>query len=315
MTESSAPLQVLRVIDDRPGHRAQSAGLAAALGRHTATAINEWPAQPATSALRSFLCRGVLIGQRTAVAAPDLILCCGHQTHLTGLALRRHLGGRLIAMMTPSLPLAWFDLVIAPAHDAPAPRNNLMCSEGALNNMTAAGTHDPDRGVILIGGPSSHYGWDSSALLRQLQMVLERDPGRHWTLSTSRRTPPATATALASLNQANLTVVPLGQTGPAWVTSQLAVASRAWISEDSVSMVYEALTAGATVGILEVPRKRRGRVVEGMDRLCQARRALRWTDWVAGAPMPVPIPLAEADRAAQEILGRWFPERLTMDAA
>jgi mitochondrial fission protein ELM1 len=99
------------------------------------------------------------------------------------------------------------------------------------------------------------------------------------------------------------------------VTSQLAVASRAWISEDSVSMVYEALTAGATVGILEVPRKRRGRVVEGMDRLCQARRAVRWTDWVAGAPMPVPIPLAEADRAAQEILGRWFPERLTMDAA
>jgi hypothetical protein len=31
--------------------------------------------------------------------------------------------------------------------------------------------------------------------------------------------------------------------------------------------------------------------------------------------MPVPIPLTEADRAAQEILGRWFPERLTMDAA
>jgi mitochondrial fission protein ELM1 len=99
------------------------------------------------------------------------------------------------------------------------------------------------------------------------------------------------------------------------VATQLAGASRAWISEDSVSMVYEALTAGATVGILEVPRKRRGRVVEGMDRLCQARRAVRWTDWVAGAPMPVPIPLAEADRAAQEILGRWFPERLTMDAA
>jgi mitochondrial fission protein ELM1 len=53
-----------------------------------------------------------------------------------------------------------------------------------------------------------------------------------------------------------LTIVPFAATSPDWLPTQLARADQAWVTADSVSMVYEALTAGAAVGVLDVPRPR-----------------------------------------------------------
>jgi mitochondrial fission protein ELM1 len=75
-------------------------------------------------------------------------------------------------------------------------------------------------------------------------------------------------------------------------------------------MVYEAMTAGARVGLLEVPRRRSDRVTRAIDGLANDDRITRYRDFVRGADLPGPRPLAEADRIAAEILRRWFPARL-----
>ncbi|NIO88166.1 MAG: hypothetical protein GTN53_46765, partial [Candidatus Aminicenantes bacterium] len=46
-------------------------------------------------------------------------------------------------------------------------------------------------------------------------------------------------------------------------------ASTIWVTEDSVSMIYEAMTSGAIVGLLTVPRKNKTRVSTAVDNLIQ----------------------------------------------
>jgi hypothetical protein len=79
-------------------------------------------------------------------------------------------------------------------------------------------------------------------------------------------------------------------------------------------MVYESLTAGVAVGLLEVPPKGSSRVTRGVATLAAEGRVTRFSDWTPGAALTLGTPLAEADRVAGEILRRWFPERMKSDA-
>ncbi len=83
----------------------------------------------------------------------------------------------------------------------------------------------------------------------QIGALLARKPDVHWTLTTSRRTP-VDFLAQLDVDRPQLTVVPCAQTGPDWLPEQLARAAQVWVTQDSVSMIYEALTAGAAVGLL-----------------------------------------------------------------
>jgi len=75
-------------------------------------------------------------------------------------------------------------------------------------------------------------------------------------------------------------------------------------------MIYEAITAGVPVGLLEVPRRRSDRVTRAIDGLASEGRITRHQDFVSGKDLPEPRLLAEADRVARQILHRWFPDRL-----
>lgn len=314
----SQPLKIWRVTDLRQGHLAQSEGLCDALGRLTTTDVISIPALPRLEAIADCLwppygASPEYPHARSELDARGLILCCGHRTHLTGLALRRTLGGHLVVLMRPSLPLRWFDLVVAPRHDGLAASARMLQTEGVLNPLTPEGPHRPDRGLILIGGPSRHHKWDNASLIDQLRKVASATPRMRWTLTTSRRTPAATTHALVSLRVPGLDVVPMEQTGQGWVAAQLAEASSAWITEDSVSMVYEALTAGVAVGLLGVPAKASSRVIRGVEDLVAEGRVARFANWHPGSELPHRAPLAEADRVAREILRRWYPYHLCAD--
>lgn len=312
------PLNILRLVDERPGHLAQTAGLCSALGRLTRVMATDVPTSGAWRSVRHALARGpspVVIarsgrGPQASQTTETLILCCGHTTHLSGLALRRIHGGRLVVLMRPTLPTVLFDLVVAPDHDSLKENDRIILTRGVLNPMTSAGTHCANRGLALIGGPSRHHLWNDAAIAAQVEEIAKAEPEVHWTVTTSRRTPVETARALLSLNRPNVNVVPIEQTGPGWVAKQLADASTAWITEDSVSMVYEALTAGVSVGLIEVPARRASRITRGIRTLADERRVTRFGDWRPGEALPRVIPLAEADRIAAEILRRWFPARL-----
>jgi uncharacterized protein len=96
---------------------------------------------------------------------------------------------------------------------------------------------------------------------------------------------------------------------PDWLPARLARTAQVWVTEDSASMVYEALSAGAPTGVLPVPRRGRGgRVAAGVEALRAEGLVTSYEDWRAGRPLAAcDPPLAEAARCAAWIAERWFP--------
>ena len=82
---------------------------------------------------------------------------------------------------------------------------------------------------------------------------------------------------------------------------------RVWVTCESMSMIYEALTAGAAVGLLELCEKRRSRVVQSAASLIEKGLVAAWSAWRDGAGLTPPSsPLCEADRCADEVIRRFL---------
>ena len=292
------------ITDNKPGHRSQLQGLAQALAARTAVETHWIDAPPGRSALWQWLAGRFAPG--AALPDPDLILVAGHRTHLAGLAARRARGGRLIALMRPSLPLGWFDLCVIPQHDKPPARANVVATRGVLNTARPSPERAADKGLFLIGGPSKHHGWDTPGLLAQIDAILAATPAMRWTLTTSRRTPAETEAALLALRARGVDVRPVRDTPPGWAMEQVARSAQAWVTEDSVSMAYESLTAGAATGLLAVPRLGETRITAGVAQLQQEGFVTPFADWQREGRLRMPpAPLREADRVAHAVLSRW----------
>jgi mitochondrial fission protein ELM1 len=292
------PLIIWVVSDGKPGHVNQSLGLAEALARAAPTEIVTLPALPAWRAWLALLLKRF---PDNTLTQPDLIIGAGHATHVTLLAARRARGGRAVVLMKPSLPRRCFDLCILPQHDGVAADAQTLVTAGALNRVHPATERDANRGLILAGGASKHFEWDSDAIQVQIKSILARAPDTHWTLTTSRRTP---ADFLALLPQhSNLTVIPHTATSPDWLPAQFARCGTVWVTPDSASMVFEALSAGADVGVFDLPVNPKSRVGQAIAHLADAQRITRFANWCAhGTLHPNLHPLAEADRCAEWIL-------------
>jgi len=292
------------ITDNKPGHRSQLQGLAQALAAR-ATVETHWIDAPSgRGAWWQWLAGRFPPG--AGLPDPDLILVAGHRTHLAGLAARRARGGRLIALMRPSLPLGWFDLCVIPRHDAPPARANVVATRGVVNTARPSAERAAERGLFLIGGPSKHHAWDTAGLLAQLDAILVATPGMRWTLTTSRRTPADTEAALLALRERGVDVRPVADTPPGWAMEQVARSAQAWVTEDSVSMVYESLTAGAATGLLAVPRLGETRITAGVAELQREGFVTAFTDWQhSGRLSTPPKRLAEADRVAEAVLARF----------
>ncbi len=302
------PLLIVWIVSDgKPGHVNQSLGLAEALARAIPTAIHTLPAQPTLRAGLAWLLRRPLA---QGLPAPDLILGAGHASHLTLLAARRAHGGRTVVLMKPSLPRRCFDLCIVPKHDGVAADARTLVSDGALNRIQPALAADPAQGLILVGGPSAHFAWDSAAVSAQVNTLVERTPGMRWTLTTSRRTPADFAMQLPA--SPRLDIVPHTTTPADWLPAQFARCGTVWVTPDSASMVYEALSAGADVGVFDLPVNPRSRVGRAIARLADAQRITRFANGCANDKLqPNTYPLAEADRCAVWILD-WLGTEKTL---
>jgi hypothetical protein len=289
--------------DGKAGHENQTRGLLAALARHRPLDAR-WINVPAyASVLSSLMTRRFLPG--VGLPSPDLLIGAGHRTHLPLIAARRAHGGRSVVLMKPSLPRAWFDLCVIPEHDG-VNGANVFSTRGALNPVEP-GKKNARAGLILIGGPSRHHGWDENEIISQVEAIVAKEHDVDWTLTTSRRTPAATTRHLCALNFKNLTVTPVAETGPGWLAERLASVAQTWVSEDSVSMVYESLTANAATGVFDVPAKRASRVVRGVAALCRDGLATRFTDWQSGRKLAPPtMPFNEAARVAAWIGEKWL---------
>ncbi len=299
-----ATFVIWRLSDGRAGHDNQSLGLVEAIGRRVACHVCVFTITR-DNALQSI---PALLREARDAPDPTLLVGAGHATHLPLLAARWRRGGRIVVLMRPTLPRRWFDLCIVPAHDGVAADTRTLVTHGALNRVRPCeGGKQPRSALLLVGGPSREYGWSETDLLAQIRVLLDAHPDWHWQLCDSRRTPSSTRGALAALARENVTAVSVETVDPDWLPRTLAATETVWVSEDSASMVYEALSAQAAVGVLKVPVLRRGRVAGGVERLCEQGWVTTWEDWRAGhVPHPVSPPLAEAERCAQWIEERWL---------
>lgn len=334
-------LTLWRFTDGKRGHENQTLGLTEALCRlapcqvETLSVAKGWPF------LFGWLFKRFPAGKN--LPKPDLIIGAGHATHWAMLAARRAHGGRIAVLMKPSLPMSWFDWVIAPEHDfadPPPPTPPLSRGETAVNpldkgsgdvsepgdshplpnplpsrergqllttigpiNRIRPGQPDPHSGLMLIGGPSSEYGWSETALLKQIHLITLHAPDVTWHLTTSRRTPKGFLANLDKLKLANLQAVEHDQVDAEWLPCQLTQAGQVWVTPDSASMVYEALTSGAAVGVFELPYVKPGRVARGLQKLVREHRVTEFPDWErSGRLKPNTSPLNEAERIARYLL-------------
>jgi hypothetical protein len=102
-------------------------------------------------------------------------------------------------------------------------------------------------------------------------------------------------------------VFPHEETSADWLPEKLAAAAEVWVTEDSVSMIYEALSSGARVGLLAVPRNHRhSRVLRGLEQLVVDGLLTPFAAWQNSRILKVPNSiLREADRCAEKIAQMW----------
>lgn len=294
-------LTLWRFSDGKPGHDNQSLGLAEALCRQLPCQTEVFKVSTGWPHVFSWLFRR--FGPGKAKPLPDLIIGAGHATHWPMLAARRACGGKIAVLMKPSLPLSWFDWVIAPRHDSLPASDTTFATQGPINRIQTSSALDPAKGLMLIGGPSSEYGWSETALLKQIHLVALHQPEISWQLTTSRRTPAGLLADLARLELANVKAVGHEEVSADWLPAQLAQAAQVWVTPDSASMVYEALSTGAAVGCFELPYASPGRVARGLEQLLRDRRLTTFSDWEqSGKLHPHDQPLNEAERCARHLL-------------
>ncbi|BFM13741.1 hypothetical protein R50072_38940 [Simiduia litorea] len=303
---SKKPPIVWLLTDQKPGHLNQLRGLAQQLEAKVSAQSH---VIDITSTALSFysVWRGVNLAPRLPV--PDMVIAAGSGTQRALLATKRCFAKPSVLLMRPNFPYAWLDAAIVPAHDNPPLRANILVTQGVLNAVQpSAERSEACAGAILIGGPSKHYGWDDAGLVAQVKTLCEESHHRTWVLSDSRRTPEHFLSLLADQNIVNLTCFSYRETEAQWLSETLALSSPVWVTPDSVSMVYEALTSGAATGLFALPGGRPGRVTQGLDKLVSANRLVSFANRQRISTVAAADGFCEAERAAA-----WLVERFLKD--
>ena len=291
---------IWRFTDGKLGHENQTSGLVTALGnKHEVRVIDiRVDALPSSRMLLlKALFRKKIIEFPTQQA--DLLIGAGRKTHIPMVVAKSQFGGKSVVLMRPSIPMGLFDLVVTPKHDHIPPRKNLVETVGALNSVRFVKDKDPKQGLVLIGGESPHYVWDDEEIANQLKEITRRDHNVAWTLT--RRTP---ETFLQLLQNVPIEVVPVEQTDQQWMTEHFSKSGQIWVTPDSVSMVYEALSSGAVTKAFSLkPTIKESRVRNGLDALIKSGDVITFMDWIQNSSKDQkPCFFNEASRIADHIL-------------
>lgn len=207
-----------------------------------------------------------------------LFLSAGSGAAPFTLALARVLGHECCTIMTPSvLGASSFDFAIIPRHDHPRENKNTLVTLGAPNAIfpdqlersgwELAQRYPPAKGreaekwALLLGGDDENYRLSPEWIRRSVAPILEAavKTDAEIFITTSRRTSPDAEEVLARLTRSCSVVrmLLLASKDPLNpVPGMLGLCSRVFVTEDSVSMISEAVTGGHVVQILRVERKR-----------------------------------------------------------
>ncbi|MBU2166562.1 MAG: mitochondrial fission ELM1 family protein [Alphaproteobacteria bacterium] len=330
MTRDSASSLRIRVVSDgRTGIQNQALGLAEAVQRLRPAAIeicrigwrplfDKWPSALKQPWMRDPASDPVLPSD--GECWPDIWIATGRASLPLSVRAASAGPGRPFVVQTqdPRWRTDRFDLVVAPEHDGLSGANVISIlgsphriTPARIAEAVAVFPHRLDplphpRVAVLIGGRSASHDLPPDHATRLADQIAEavQAVGGSVMVTLSRRTPPE---AEAIIRQRLEGV-------PGWVWDGqgdnpyfafLGAADYVLVTEDSANMAAEAASTGRPVHLLPmVARKPQPK----FDRLRQSlvdRGLARPFDGALVWPDAAPVPLAETDRAAQELLRRY----------
>lgn len=318
------PIHIWTVTDGRAGNEVQALGLAEALARRRPADVTAKRVAPkpwaAPLPARLWHALGArpggwpFSGYGEGIAAiappwPDLVIGAGRRVAPLVAALKRLHGVPAMQILAPQMPLAAFDLVVAPAHDRlTAPR--VIETLGALNRISPAGlaaaaehwrvrlAHLPaPRVAVLLGGPSRSAFWRHEDIDRFVEQVaaLSRS-GMGLMITASPRSDPVVVAGLRADCDPAATFLWEGA-GENPYPAILGLADAALVTEDSVTMASEVATAGLPLHVFRVAGA--SARLRAFHAGLAARGIARDFDGAIG--FWTYSPLAEADRVAAEV--------------
>ncbi len=264
-------MHIVYVSDGKAGHRSQAAGLYQAVQRISRQSVTFQEISIERLPLLT-LVKGIISGELKALEqAPDYILGVGSHTQLRVLLLgKAYPQAKTVILMKPNFPVAWFDYSIIPEHDAVSESEKVIVTQGALNPIVNEQRHQPNRILIALGGPSKRHQWNDRKVLLAVKQIAESNRQAEIILTTSRRTPKGFLEQLRAQPFAwELQIFPVEETPQGWIFEEMQQAEAVWVTEDSVSMIYEALTAGCRVGVIQIDRLKKDRITQSVDSLMQ----------------------------------------------
>lgn len=309
---------VVVVVDGRPGHEKQSFGIVQALEnritvRKTVIDISKrgfWPQFKAYTQL-------LFSSKVTDLPLPetaDLVIGTGTRTHSTVLNIKRHFQIPAITCMTPGRHLRnFFDICFVPEHDGVRKRKNYFFTYGAPNNCVNKKQHEESRGLILLGGVDENsHTWDSQTIELKISKIISQKTNVHWVISSSPRTPQVTVDGIRKItnNADNVTFFDYKETHKGWIEEQYNQCATVWVTSDSISMLYEALSSGCNVNIIQMPwKKSSSKFKKNEDLLLEKSLVIPFSSWERGVKeLPVLSQLNEAQRCADYILQTCWPK-------
>ncbi|MEG3065649.1 ELM1/GtrOC1 family putative glycosyltransferase [Acetomicrobium sp.] len=219
-----------------------------------------------------------------AAGEEALFLSAGSGVAPLCLSLGRLFKGRCATIMTPAvLGTRPFDFAVVPEHDFPRPSKNVLVTLGAPNFVTEGKIRQEAERLkelfpprfekrigLLLGGDGGNYRITPRWIEGVVKPVFEHADknGAGLYVTTSRRTSKESEKALEGLAQKHpcvryLCLASRDPYNPLY--GIFGLATHLLATEDSVSMVSEAATAGFRVGVLFAERKKSAkRLAEGL---------------------------------------------------
>ena len=253
---------IWRFTDGKAGHDKQSLALVDSLMNQTKCRLFDFNVQGQRNPILNIIFKNYKLPE--GITKPDIAIGAGHKTHLHLLAIKRCFNAKIVVIMKPSIPLIFFDLCIIPKHDGIKNGPNIINTQSSLVKFNSNLKKKENTGLILIGGPSKHYFWDSKTVLEEICKISKKFKFRKLLLSTSRRTPFDFLDQLNELNIPDIKVYEYSKIKSDWLDKHINKVKNIWVTNDSYSMVTEALASGADVNIIDLKVKQDSKLSKEM---------------------------------------------------
>ena len=263
------------VSEGSPGHDSQSEGLASALAErvavqtHRARARTRAPGlvRPALVAMmgaRGRALPGALLRRAVDLELPeaagaDWVLASGGKSAIGARSMASRLGASLVFLgEVKRLPEGWFDVIVTPADvratDRVVPTELIVTSVTPAGVARAAAGRERPEGILramVVGGSSRSHRYtddDWRGLAAGMNAIAAREGGR-WLLTTSRRTGArAEAVLRRELDPDALADAVWWSVAPRReLHAFLGLSDSVFVTQDSVTMVTEAVASGRPV--------------------------------------------------------------------